>query len=432
MMASLRAAIITAALACSISLFGLTVDSAIHSSELQGPLRDLDVVELWCGRATLVSAAQSLGLQAVGLDRLVPPDARDHGRVLDDITTLQGFRSAVRLVMRLRLGGLLHQGPECSSFIFAPTVHTGRSKLNFAGRPESSMAQDGNMKAHIAMFLFCLALARGCETSLENPAGSMIFSFLEPHFQRLFEVASQVQEPARPFRPTYCDRCAYTDPRSPGVSNEEPVYKKKYKWICSGTWIRHAMRNCACSNPRGHTPLMDTVVVGDKTQRNGRSEDLKLSAAYPFKLGEDIVHAWRKHDLVSDGHSDAMEDGDSSARKRAHAGLAAYKERVAAKAAQEDPWGFQESTSGPRAAGNGRSGGGKRLAEDDPWGAADAKRRRQGPATPQSTSRTAQASSQDWSDPWSSTPSKLKPSKTVGRPSSVLSPTDPWGDDPWA
>ena len=38
--------------------------------------------------------------------------------------------------------------------------------------------------ARLSVFLFCLALLRDAEASIENPAGSMIFTFLDEHISQ--------------------------------------------------------------------------------------------------------------------------------------------------------------------------------------------------------------------------------------------------------
>ena len=53
--------------------------------------------------------------------------------------------------------------------------------------------------ARLSVFLFCLALLRDAEASIENPAGSMIFTFLDEHISqglsqpRLMTITSIIQ-----------------------------------------------------------------------------------------------------------------------------------------------------------------------------------------------------------------------------------------------
>ena len=99
------------ALTCTIVLFGLyTVSSVVGDPAWATVPRDLDVVELWTEAETIVKAAAAAGLKAEGYDILKG--------VSQDLTTASGFQGALRLVMRLKPGGLLAMAPDCSSFGF--------------------------------------------------------------------------------------------------------------------------------------------------------------------------------------------------------------------------------------------------------------------------------------------------------------------------
>ena len=60
----MKAALVSA---CSLIVFGLTVDQELW--EYRHTERDLDFVELWSGRGTLVLAARDRGLQVTGFDK---------------------------------------------------------------------------------------------------------------------------------------------------------------------------------------------------------------------------------------------------------------------------------------------------------------------------------------------------------------------------
>jgi hypothetical protein len=114
------------ALACTITLFArYSANSILADPELHKHPRDLDVVELWAGVQSVTLAARAWGLQAESFDILQNNQ--------NDITTHSGFLKAVALVMRLKPQGLLAMAPVCSSFVFASSSVTLRSKANFAG-----------------------------------------------------------------------------------------------------------------------------------------------------------------------------------------------------------------------------------------------------------------------------------------------------------
>lgn len=98
----------------------------------------------------------------------------------------------------------------------------------------------------------------------------------------------------------YLPRCAYDDVTPDG----EPKWFKKYKFMCSGSWLWSAVRSCTCAIP--HKPLMDEVVLEDGTvQRNGRMVDMEASGLYPLALGRALVAAWADSSQKSCARSDA-------------------------------------------------------------------------------------------------------------------------------
>ena len=102
---------------CSLLIFGLTVSSVLDSASEQ---RNLDVAELWSGVEAIVSAARVAGLTAEPFDKFRVPGVTDTDDpdTTEDILLEAGFRRALRLVLRLRPGGLLWMAPVCSSWNF--------------------------------------------------------------------------------------------------------------------------------------------------------------------------------------------------------------------------------------------------------------------------------------------------------------------------
>ena len=96
---------------------GVTVSSVLDSASEH---RDLDVVELWSGVEAVVSAAKADGITAMLFDKFRTPSVTDTDDpdTNEDMWLEAGFRRALSLALRLRLGGLLWMAPVCSSWIF--------------------------------------------------------------------------------------------------------------------------------------------------------------------------------------------------------------------------------------------------------------------------------------------------------------------------
>ena len=290
---------------CSIVIFDLCIADVLSNSCWEPLQRDLDVLEVWSGVASVQKAAASRGLTAAAIDI-------DYG-VDHNLLSSIGFCAALRQTMRLRPGGLLAMAPVCSSFTFPNISRTKRSSQDFSGDPENdsamapsyssgcicicrmyeleakghslehststalSQVRDGNHMAEVAAFLFIIAVSRGVHAFLENPAGSMMFSYLREHF-----------EPLHPLLATsIADRCHYSD---------EPMgerFLKPFKFLASGRWIHHVNGRCACV-PQKHIELMK---VDDKGRVSG-TPALKASQAYPRRLGEALVSAWANSEPV--------------------------------------------------------------------------------------------------------------------------------------
>ena len=96
--------------------------------------RDLDVVELWSGAGHIAGAARESGHVAAEFDiERIPGHTNVAGPTSEDITTKGGFHRALRLVSRLRLGGLLWVAPLCCSFVFPNSAKCNRKASNFGG-----------------------------------------------------------------------------------------------------------------------------------------------------------------------------------------------------------------------------------------------------------------------------------------------------------
>ena len=265
---------------CSLRIFGLSVSDVLdHGSGAGGAL---DVVELWSGSGAVVQAALAAGLTAAPFDKNRIAGVTDSGdpQRTEDILLEDGFRNAVALVLRVRPGGLVWMAPVCSSWIFLNLKNTQRTKPSgpkFSGNTKYVPVRDGNLMAQIAAFLFLVAVSRGVHAVIENPAGSMMFSY------------GPFAAACANWRDMYwavLPRCRFSTERL-GTR-----IGKKFKLMGSHPWVRQLACKCACPGGR-HTPLHTTERKKGKLHVTGVKQQLVASATYPPKLGDAIVAAWR-------------------------------------------------------------------------------------------------------------------------------------------
>ena len=261
---------------CSLVLFGLSVSDVLQNKALTSLPRDLDVVELWSGTGTLCDAARNMGLATEPFDKIRVPGRTDRpGRECEDILHKDGFMKALKLVMRLKPKGLLWQGVQCSSFVFADSSNCKRKRDNVQGDLSYQPVVEGNAMANAAAFFMVVCVLRGVQAGLENPAGSQLFEYVRSTTDLIKGLCSQI-----------CHRCAYDDGPYPRIG------PKPYKFLCTGNWIHNVKQKCSCPVPpageQQHQKLMEHSATGGVS---GTSK-LKTSAAYPKRLGRAIVTAW--------------------------------------------------------------------------------------------------------------------------------------------
>ena len=81
--------------------------------------RRIDVVELWSGVGSVASAARARSLAAETFDVADDPE--------QDILKKRGFKIALGMVLRIRVGGLLWMAPVCSSFCWLSSSQTSQA-----------------------------------------------------------------------------------------------------------------------------------------------------------------------------------------------------------------------------------------------------------------------------------------------------------------
>lgn len=261
-----------------ICIMGLTLADALASAPV---LRDLDVVELWAGVGSIASAATRAQYQAATFDLHRVPGVTDMpGESCEDLTTMTGFKAAVSLVLRLREGGLLALGPDCSSFTFPNSSRHKRTSHNAVGDLSYFPVSVGNLMAVIAVFLCQLALARKAHFALENPSDSQFFRFVDEVCPSFW---GRGVEAWRLFVQTVT-RCAYDD-------NPEPKIGKLYKWVSSCQGIKGLNARCKCQSAHRRLGFTNS----DGTGWTGDYQALGESAAYPRRLGEALLNMWQRH-----------------------------------------------------------------------------------------------------------------------------------------
>ena len=178
-------ALLDVAYSCRIVLFGkYKVSAVIADDSFTSIARDLDVYEVFSGHTqSLHQAATSLGKASRCYDKVLGHPS---------CVTEEGFLHILRTIFQLRVGGLLPLEPECSTFVFAPMVHTKRKACNLSGDTSNPWVADGNTMAQMVVFFLCIALLRGLHSFIEQPASSMMFSYLQPFLDPLFKAEGKL------------------------------------------------------------------------------------------------------------------------------------------------------------------------------------------------------------------------------------------------
>jgi hypothetical protein len=263
------------------TVLGMTLSAALQlGTEVS---RDLDVVELWSGVGSICGAAATAGYASMPYDLHRVPGVTDvDGVDCEDISSSAGFLKAVMLTLRVREGGLLAMGPDCSSFTFPNSSRHLRKVDNHWGDLGYKPVLVGNISAIIAMFLFQLALTRGVHCTVENPPDSRIFHF----WSETCRLLSLLQDAGVCWSQTV-HRCAYDSSRQPRLS-------KLYKFIGSWQGVKGLNARCNCNGIHRLTGSRNA-----ENQWTGDVVALGESAAYPKALGEALLRAWEKATPVS-------------------------------------------------------------------------------------------------------------------------------------
>lgn len=148
----------------------------MYVASVSAPVRDLDLLELFCGQGMLHKSAKLLGLASAGMDRELNPK-------LHDLLTTRGLLHAILAVLRLRVNSLLFLGIPCSSWVWLNRGTSKRSKSNPLGDTSiPSVATTSQLTSRCAL-LIMTAVARGSCWLLEQPSSSLL-----PHHPRMAQL----------------------------------------------------------------------------------------------------------------------------------------------------------------------------------------------------------------------------------------------------
>ena len=233
--------------------------------------RDLACVEVFSGAGSIWRAFQGAGFAAASFDILDDP--------MQDVCMEKGFLALARLVLRLAPGGLLWVAPMCNSFSWLCMSTTGRDDFNgWAGNLANPNLVRGNHAALVSLFLMRLALGRGVDSIMENPAGSTLWKFLGE---------------AWPFA-TYqivTHRCFFEQPPLDGGMK----LFKQYRLAGTAAWVTQLRRKCSCiCRPRHRKAAKAVKDKNGKTATSGEHTVLRESGAYPAAMGIAVVEAWSR------------------------------------------------------------------------------------------------------------------------------------------
>ena len=261
-----------------LSYHGFTVENILVNPQFQNLDRDLDVIEIFAGVASVHRAAEKAGCASAAFDILRVPGKSDcTGEESEDFSCKQGFVNAIKLVMRLKQNGLCFLAPRCGPWMWLNVVKTKRKKANkYFGDP--SYCQEANETAIGAIILMQVAEKREAEIALENPVKSYIFHW--PPFTEAMTEMNMIS--------AVTHRCAWENKKK-----LKPKIWKKYRFIASGDWIKAVERPCPCGD-RHHLRTNKTTVENGVKKITGIASRLKESASYPATLGRAIFQAWQK------------------------------------------------------------------------------------------------------------------------------------------
>ncbi len=229
-------------------------------------------MEGWSGVGRIQGAAIKEGLRGV------PFDITDD--YANNFLKVAGLQQFINFALRVKEGGLVWLAPVCSTFVWANSANTQRTKQNPDG--DKHYNQTGHIFASICALIIQLSICLGFHVIVENPFRSLIFecSFLKPTLDHLKTIG-------RFFIANRVPMCAF-DTKKFGLRFNKPL-----TFVGTAPWLPELEEKpCRCPNSK-HATLMRTYYRDDgKKQVCGNQKQLKTSAAYPKKFGTFVIKTW--------------------------------------------------------------------------------------------------------------------------------------------
>ena len=133
--------------------------------------RDLDALELFAGRGEVSIALTDVSFQVETIDAL-------DGRAESNILSFRGLCNIVRLLLRIRIGGLLWLAPPCATWVYMSSSWHQRSPENrFRGNRRWLDIRESNSMAVLVAALISLATWRQVSLIMEQPSSSTLFQY---------------------------------------------------------------------------------------------------------------------------------------------------------------------------------------------------------------------------------------------------------------
>lgn len=242
----------------------LTFPMMVALAETQA--KTTDVAEIFCGVSSICKAGEALGYCCEGFDKEMDQDM--------NVFHATGLEKVVKMVGRIKPGGLLWISPDCSSFCGLCIAQTERSLDRPEGNQSRTCVRNGNYMAQVSAMLFVLGWLLGANPVLENPLGNWIWKL--PCITKIFSCITVT-------RASLC-RCRFSTGYRP---------KKAYGLAGTATWVE--LLNFPCNHSQPHQKLANVKSKNGKVQINGKPKALKESASYPLPMGRKVIEIWRKN-----------------------------------------------------------------------------------------------------------------------------------------
>ncbi len=240
---------------CLRFLFGPTGEPAT---------RDLDFLETFAGDSSISRGLRLQGLVGAAMDLRF--DAKH------DIMTSVGFLCALKLLARVRPGGLFWSAPPCSSWVFMSRGSTGRHESVAGWHGTSPFVTTQNALAARVASLCSLASARGVWWVVEQPSSSRMFEYCP------WVVLAEGLRPNIGMVRTFMDAFG--------------ADTAKLLLVGTAPFLGQLKRGLRPSDTQRIKNLDVSLVVRSSAGRISGSKDLKATQSYPLGFGNAVAAAF--------------------------------------------------------------------------------------------------------------------------------------------